>query len=82
MPDAKIEKYITYDQLSDRISIPRKTIQNWVSTRYLEIPRPRYLGRRALFLEREVASWIALRLSDEMAGGNNTLADSRKKTAA
>jgi predicted DNA-binding transcriptional regulator AlpA len=82
MSDGKVEKYITYDQLSKRISIPRKTIQNWVSTSYLEIPRPRYLGRRALFLESDIATWIALRLSDEMDGGNNRLSDSRKKTAA
>jgi predicted DNA-binding transcriptional regulator AlpA len=81
MPDAKIEKYITYDQLSDRISIPRKTIQNWVSTRYLDIPRPRSLGRRALFLESDIAHWIALRLSDEMAGGNSRLKNSRKTAA-
>jgi predicted DNA-binding transcriptional regulator AlpA len=81
MSDVKVENYINYDQLSDRISIPKKTIQNWVTTRYLEIPRPRYLGRRALFLESEIAHWIALRLTTEMAGGNNRLSDSRKTAA-
>jgi predicted DNA-binding transcriptional regulator AlpA len=81
MSDAKIEHYISYDQLSARISIPKKTIQNWVTTRYLEIPRPRYLGRRALFLESEVATWIAMRLTTEIAGGNSRLSDSRKTAA-
>jgi predicted DNA-binding transcriptional regulator AlpA len=81
MSDAKVENYINYDPLSQRISIPKKTIQNWVTTRYLEIPRPRYLGRRALFLETEIAHWIALRLTDEMAGGNSRLSDSRKTAA-
>jgi predicted DNA-binding transcriptional regulator AlpA len=81
MSDVKIENYINYDQLIDRISIPKKTIQNWVSTRYLEIPRPRYLGRRALFLEAEISKWLVSRLTVEMAGGNNRLSDSRKKAA-
>lgn len=56
-----LEKYITYKELSERLNISVKTLQDWVYRR--RIPH-RKLGRLVRFDPSEIHSWANERYQD------------------
>ena len=62
-PHEDLPVFLTYKEVSEATKSGKSTIQQWIQEG--SFPKPKYLGRKAVFLQTDVLLWIKENIRNE-----------------